>query len=307
MKQTTDTILMVRPSQFRKNEDTAVNNYFQTAEDTQDNTQQLALAEFNAMAQLLQNNDVRVITVEDSGQWDTPDSIFPNNVISFHGSKAVLYPMYAENRRLERNLNVLGALQKEGLPYDQIIDYSIYEDQHYYLEGTGVLVLDRINGVAYCSLSPRANPALVDRFCEDLHYKAVVFEAFQEVDGDPLPIYHTNVMMAVGKTFAVICLDSIRDSEQRKKVQQALEDSGREIVEISEEQMNHFCGNILELRTKTEGDPLIVMSEQAYKHFTDAQKEKLAAHGELLHTPLYTIEKYGGGSARCMIAEIFLA
>lgn len=307
MKQTTDTIVMVRPSHFRKNEDTAVNNYFQTAEGTSDNTQELALAEFNTMVQCLENADVRVVVVDDRGQWDTPDSIFPNNVISFHGSKAVLYPMYAENRRLERNLNVLGTLQKEGLPYDQIIDYSIYEDQHQYLESTGVLVLDRINSIAYCSLSPRANPALVDRFCEDLHYSPVVFEAFQQVDGDALPIYHTNVMMALGSAFAVICLDSIHDSAQRKTVQQSLESSGREIIEISEAQMNHFCGNILELRTKTEADPLIVMSEQAYKHFTDAQKEKLTAQGELLHTPLYTIEKYGGGSARCMIAEIFHA
>ncbi|MCL7988391.1 arginine deiminase-related protein [Sphingobacterium sp. lm-10] len=305
MRQTTDTILMVRPSQFRKNEDTAVNNFFQTGEDTANNTQELALAEFNTMAQLLESKDVQVIVVEDSGQFDTPDSIFPNNVISFHGTKAVLYPMYAENRRLERNLNVLGALQKAGFSYDQIIDYSIYEDQHQYLESTGVLILDRINATVYCSLSPRANPILVQRFCEDLHYQAVVFEAFQQVDGDSLPIYHTNVMMSLGTTFAVICIDSITDEAQRKVVQQALKDSGREIITISEEQMNHFCGNILELRTKTDGDPLIVMSEQAYKHFTDEQKKKLATHGELVQTPLYTIEKYGGGSARCMIAEIF--
>lgn len=298
---------MVRPSHFRKNEDTAVNNYFQTGEDTANNTQELALTEFNAMVQRLANSDVQVIVVEDTGKFDTPDSIFPNNVISFHGSKAVLYPMYAENRRLERNLNVLGILQKAGFSYDQIVDYSIYEDQHQYLESTGVLVLDRINGIAYCSLSPRASPALVQRFCEDLHYEAVVFEAFQQVDGDPLPIYHTNVMMALGTAFAVICLDSIREVSHRKAVQQALEDSGREIIEITEEQMDHFCGNILELRSKTEGEPLIVMSEQAYKHFTDAQKEKMAAYGELVNTPLYTIEKYGGGSARCMIAEIFYA
>ncbi|MFD2743256.1 MULTISPECIES: citrulline utilization hydrolase CtlX [Sphingobacterium] len=305
MKQTTDTILMVRPSQFRKNEDTAVNNYFQTAESTRDNTQELALTEFNAMIQRLEKADVRVIIVEDEGKLDTPDSIFPNNIVSFHGSKAVLYPMFAKNRRLERQLNVLGVLQHEALPYDQIIDYSIYEDQQQYLESTGVLILDRINRVAYCSLSPRAHPALVERFCDDLHYNAVVFEAYQQVGDERLPIYHTNVMMAIGTAFAVVCLDSIRDSARRQAVQHALEESGREIIEISEDQMNHFCGNILELRTKTNADPLIVMSEQAYKHFSDAQKERLTVHGEIVKTPVYTIEKYGGGSARCMIAEIF--
>ncbi|MFD2598346.1 citrulline utilization hydrolase CtlX [Sphingobacterium corticis] len=307
MRQSTDTILMVKPSHFRKNEDTAVNNYFQTEEDTANNTQELALTEFNAFVEALENNGIRVIVVQDSGELDTPDSIFPNNVISFHGSKAVLYPMFAENRRRERKLNVLGELQKLRIEFERIIDYSIYEEQQLFLEGTGVLVLDRVNKIAYCSLSPRATQTLVDRFCEDLGYKSLVFEALQNVDGEPLPIYHTNVMMAIADQFAVICLDSIKDKNQRELVEESLRSSGREIMAITEDQMNHFCGNILALRSKNGEQSLIVMSEQAFKHFTEKQKEQLSEYGDIVQSPLYTIEKYGGGSARCMIAEIFQA
>lgn len=304
MRQTTDTVVMVRPSHFRKNEDTAVNNYFQTEEDSTGKTQVLALAEFNALVKELETHGMRVVVVPDEGKFDTPDSIFPNNVISFGGDKAILYPMFAPNRREERKLNVLGVLQQHGISFDKVIDYSIYEDQDLFLEGTGVLILDKPNRLAYCSLSPRADEELVHLFCEDFGYTPVIFEAYQTVDEQQLSIYHTNVMMALGTHFCVVCLESILDAAQREKVKSTLERTGKTIVPISEEQMNHFCGNILELKPK-DGESLIVMSEQAFKHFTDGQKTVLSSFGKIVHSPLYTIEKFGGGSARCMIAEVF--
>lgn len=304
MYQTTDTVVMVRPSHFRKNEDTAVNNYFQTEEDSTDRTQELALAEFNALVKELEAHGIRVVVVLDEGKFDTPDSIFPNNVISFDGQKAILYPMFAPNRREERKLNVLGVLQAQGINFEKIIDYSIYEDQDLFLEGTGVLILDRPNKLAYCSLSPRANEELLHLFCQDFGYTPVIFEAYQTVEEERLSIYHTNVMMALGTHFCVICLDSISDTAQRERVKSTLEQTEKTVIAISEKQMNHFCGNILELKPK-DSETLIVMSEQAYKHFTEEQKETLSSFGKIVHSPLYTIEKFGGGGARCMIAEVF--
>lgn len=304
MKQTTDTVVMVKPSHFRKNEDTAVNNYFQSEENSTNRTQELALAEFNALATVLETHGIRVIVVPDEAKFDTPDSIFPNNVISFHGKKAVLYPMFAPNRRVERKLNVLGVLQRQGINFDKIIDYSIYEDQDLFLEGTGVLILDRINKLAYCSLSPRASEELVHLFCEDFGFTPIIFEAYQTIDEQRLSIYHTNVMMALGTDFCVICLESIVDITQQETVKSTLERTGKTIIEITEDQMNHFCGNILELKAK-DGKAIIVMSEQAHRHFTEEQKKALSSFGVIVHSPLYTIEKYGGGSARCMIAEVY--
>lgn len=296
--------MMVRPFQFRKNEDTAINNYFQTEENSTPRTQELALAEFNALVKALESHGIRVVVVPDEGKYDTPDSIFPNNMISFDGKKAMLYPMFAPNRREERKLNVLGVLQKEGINFEKVIDYAIYEDQDLFLEGTGVLILDRPNRLAYCSLSPRADEQLVYLFCEDFGFKPVIFEAYQRVEEQHLSIYHTNVMMALGTQFCVICLDSIIDPHQRQAVKFNLERTEKTVIAITEEQMSHFCGNILELKSK-DNKALIVMSEQAYKYFTSEQKGILSSFGKIVHSPLYTIEKYGGGSARCMIAEVF--
>ena len=304
MTQSTNCILMVRPAAFRANEETAVNNYFQDTESVEKNSNLLARAEFDNTVKTLETAGVRVVVVDDTGKYDTPDSLFPNNVISFHGDKAILYPMFAPNRQREIFLNHLGTLEKEGIHFKTLKDYTLYADQEIYLEGTGVLVLDRIHKIAYCSISERAHESLALLFCEDNGYTPIIFHATQEVEGEQLPIYHSNVMMAMGTAFCVICLDSIRDRNERIQVEQSLAQTSKTIIPISEDQMHHFCGNILELKNKDD-ETLIAMSEQAYKAFSKAQIAQLETFGEIVYAPLYTIEKFGGGSMRCMIAEVF--
>lgn len=302
--QSTNSILMVRPANFRANEETAVNNYFQDTQNKLPNTNLLAQAEFDNAVNILRAAGVKVVVLEDSGKFDTPDSLFPNNVISFHGDKAILYPMFAPNRQREIFLNHLGTLERHDFQFKSIKDYTLHTGQEIYLEGTGVLILDRINKIAYCSYSERADKALFEVFCEDMGYRPIGFHATQSVDSERLPIYHTNVMMALGTSFCVICLNSIENAEERKAVEESLQHTKKTIIEISETQMHHFCGNILELRSK-EDKILIAMSEQAYKAFTTEQIKQLQFFGKIVHAPLYTIEKYGGGSMRCMIAEVF--
>ncbi|WP_140937033.1 citrulline utilization hydrolase CtlX [Sphingobacterium lumbrici] len=302
--QTTDTILLVRPSAFRRNEETAVNNHFQQ-EGKQMNVQELALAEFNNFINLLKTHGIRTIVVENDTNLDTPDCIFPNNVISFHqGETAILYPMFAPNRREERNLNYLGALREAGIGFEKIKDYSIYEEIGRYMEGTGVLVLDRVHKIAYCSLSERAHSQLVELFCEEIGYRPVIFEALHNVDGKMLPIYHTNVMLSVGTNFCVICWDSIPSTEYRKMLQKYFEETNKTIIAISKDQLDHFAGNILEVHSR-DGQPLICMSTQAFENYTEEQIGLLEQFGKIIHAPISTIEQYGGGSVRCMMAEVF--
>ncbi|GHE29214.1 citrulline utilization hydrolase CtlX [Sphingobacterium griseoflavum] len=301
--QTTDTLLLVRPFHFRKNEQTAVNNYFQE-EVSGDNITQRAQQEFDQLVRCLADHQINTVVIQDDGRYDTPDSIFPNNCISFHQHTTVLYPMFAENRRRERQLNYVMQLQDRGLRFPTSIDYTAYEQENRFLEGTGCLILDRINRVAYCSLSPRAHSSVVHRFCADMDYEPFIFEAYQSVDGERKPIYHSNVMMALGNNFAVVCLDSIDNNHLRKEMQHKLETDGRQVIAITESQMQHFAGNILEVKSTT-GKPHIVMSSQAYRSFTAAQLSQLQTFGEIIHAPLDTIETAGGGSARCMLAEIF--
>jgi len=303
MEQTTDTILLVRPHRFRKNEQTAVNNYFQE-DSSLENINASALREFDNFIRLLNQHKVNVFVVQDDGRNDTPDSIFPNNCISFHKRTVVLYPMFAENRRLERQLNILQHLEQWGLTFDDVVDYTRYEDEGRFLEGTGSLVLDRKHRMAYCSLSPRAEAGLVHEFCLDLGFTPFLFEATQTVGDIRLPIYHTNVMMSIGSRFAVVCLESLDNLYYQDLLVNQLQQAGKQIIAISEEQMQHFAGNILEIKS-TDGQPLIVMSSQAYNAFTQQQLSKLSTYGEVLHAPLDTIETCGGGSARCMIAEVF--
>lgn len=303
MKQTTDTLLLVRPYHFRKNEETAINNYFQEEMDVHDPAKS-AQQEFDAFVQQLTDHKINVLVLQDEGHLDTPDSIFPNNCISFHKRTAVIYPMFAENRRRERQLNYLQALQNWGLAYDDIIDYTAYELEERYLEGTGCLILDRVNHIAYCSLSARADAGITHQFCLDMGYEPYIFEAFQTVDQLRKSIYHTNAMMSVGTNFAVVCLDSVDSSHFRQGLIERLEQSGKTILEISEEQMQHFAGNILEVQSTT-GEPFIVMSTQAYDAFTKEQIQTLETWGKIIHSPLDTIETGGGGSARCMLAEVF--
>ncbi|SDF65219.1 hypothetical protein SAMN05421827_10198 [Pedobacter terrae] len=292
---------MIRPIDFKFNEQTAANNKFQVASETQD-VQAQALKEFDGFVDLLRQNDVDVTVVDDTLQPETPDSIFPNNWVSFHDDGSVyLYPMFSENRRLERRKEILEGL-KTRFELSHISDLSFYEMQYAFLEGTGSMVLDRTNKIAYACLSVRTDEEVLNNFCMLSGYKPVVFQA---VDSDNFPIYHTNVMMCIGDRFAVVCLDSISDAEERLQVNISLKGSGKEIIEISLEQMNKFAGNMLQV-SNTAGESLLVMSEQGYLSLNSEQVEALEQYSRIIYAPLYTIEKNGGGSARCMLAEIHL-
>lgn len=308
MKQTTNTILMIRPIGFRMNEQTAVNNYYQKVlENVLPSTVNAkAQQEFDDYVEKLRSYGVNVIVVSDTNDSDTPDSIFPNNWISFHEDGTVgLYPMFAENRRLERREDVLDILEKEGFVIENIIDYTSAEEEEVFLEGTGSLLLDRENRKAYCALSPRADEELFIEFCEDFEYTPVVFTANQTVNKERKAIYHTNVMMCLAETFAVICLASIDDKKERKNVIKHLKEDGKEIIDISEAQVNNFAGNMLQVRGKDD-ERFLVMSQAAYSSLTKEQIHKIEKHCKIISSSLDVIEGCGGGSARCMMAEVFL-
>lgn len=308
MKQTTNSILMIRPVAFRMNEQTAVNNYYQKVLDglSPETVNANAQAEFDAFVQKLRMVGVDVIVVEDTVDPDTPDSIFPNNWISFHeNGDVVLYPMFAENRRLERREEILDILEDEGFVINEIMDYTEAEQDGIFLEGTGSLLLDRANGKAYCALSPRADEELFIEFCEDFDFAPVIFEAYQTVSGNRKLIYHTNVMMCLGETFAVLCADAIDDKKERKMVIDSLKNDDKEVILITEDQVNNFAGNMLEVRG-TDDRRYLVMSASAHQSLTKKQIEHLEEHVTILSSSLDTIESCGGGSARCMMAEIFL-
>jgi hypothetical protein len=308
MKQTTNSILMIRPVAFRMNEQTAVNNYYQKVLDglSPETVNAKAQAEFDAFVTKLRAVGVDVTVVEDTLDPDTPDSIFPNNWISFHNNGDVaLYPMFAENRRPERREDILDVLEDKGFTINEIMDYTSAEEDGYYLEGTGSLLLDRENDKAYCALSPRADEELMIEFCEDFEFTPVIFEAFQTVNGERKLIYHTNVMMCLGETYAVICADCIDDKKERKMVLDSLKGDEKEVVLITEDQVNNFAGNMLEVKGANDRRYL-VMSDSAYKSLTKKQIAQLEEHVTILHSSLDTIEACGGGSARCMMAEIFL-
>ena len=307
MSHTTNTILMIRPINFRMNEQTAVNNYFQEDIDLM-NTEINAKAqqEFDAFVEKLRAVGVNVIVISDDELNDTPDSIFPNNWVSFHkNGNVVVYPMFAENRRLERREDVFVRLEEEGFLIENIIDYTSAEDEGIFLEGTGSIIMDRIHQKAYCALSPRADEDLFIEFCEDFECTPVIFTANQTVDGERLAIYHTNVMMCVADSFAVICLDTIDDKKERKNVIKQLKQDGKEVIAISEAQMHQFAGNMLQVRGSND-QHYLVMSEAAHKSLTNDQINRIEKHCPILSSSLETIETCGGGSARCMMAEVFL-
>ncbi|SNB97036.1 conserved hypothetical protein [Flavobacterium psychrophilum] len=290
------------------NEQTAVNNYYQKVIDglSPETVNAKAQEEFDTFVNKLRMVGVDVTVVDDTLEPSTPDSIFPNNWISFHESGDVaLYPMFAENRRLERREEILDILEDKGFLVNEIMDYSSAEEDGFFLEGTGSIVLDRENDKAYCALSPRADEELFIEFCEDFEYTPVIFEAFQTVENERKLIYHTNVMMCVADTFAVICADCIDDKKERKMVLDSLKSDGKEIVLITEDQMNNFAGNMLEIQGADERRYLI-MSASAHKSLTKKQIAQLEEHITILSSSLDTIEACGGGSARCMMAEIFL-
>lgn len=305
MKQITNTIVMIRPVQFRMNEETAVNNYYQENIGIADaNTK--AQQEFDGFVKVLREAGVNVIVIDDDPDNNTPDSIFPNNWVSFHENGDVgLYPMFAINRRRERRPEVLDIIEASGFEIKNIVDYTIAEEEEVFLEGTGSLVLDRVNRKAYCALSARANEELLIEFCEDFEYNPVIFTAYQTVERKRLPIYHTNVMMGVGETFAIVCLDCIDDKKERKNLVNHLKNDGKEVIVITEGQVGNFAGNMLQV-AGSEDKRYIVMSSAAYKSLTKDQITRIKKHCEILHSDLTTIETLGGGSARCMMAEVFL-
>ena len=301
--------MMIRPIAFNYNVQTAINNHYQKIVDPNNSSDQINLnaqAEFDNLVLKLRSIGINVIVFQDDDKFDTPDSVFPNNWISFHSNgDLALFPMFAINRRQERREDVIGWVEKHDYLINNIIDYSSAEESSIFLEGTGSVVLDRVNRKAYCAVSERSNEDLLIEFCEDFEYSPVIFNAYQTVENKRKLIYHTNVMMCVADDFVVICLDCIDDKKERKSVTSHLLNDGKEIIEISENQVNSFAGNMLQLIDRN-NKSVLVMSESAYNVLTDLQKNSINKYAKIVFSPLNTIEAYGGGSARCMMAEVFL-
>lgn len=296
---TTNNILLIRPANFGFNEETRASNVFQKElSENAETVRQNALLEFEAVAAKLRSHGVDVFVFDDTPSPVKTDAVFPNNWISFHADgTVVLYPMLSANRRLERRADIIESL-KDKFEITNIIDLSIYESENLFLEGTGSIVFDHANKIAYAALSPRTDKELFLDLCEKLNYKPVIFTAHDRSGSE---IYHTNVMMCIGEEFAVICLESITDKSERANVFSKLATTGHEVVDITFDQMNSFAGNMLLVR-----NDLLVMSQSAHRSLTKTQKLALEKYCELLPFAIPTIETVGGGSARCMIAEIFL-
>jgi hypothetical protein len=299
--QTTSHLLMIKPVRFGYNDETAVNNAFQVR--TQDGrVQEKALHEFNHFVSVLQANGIDVTVVGDTNEPHTPDSIFPNNWVSFHRDGSVLlYPMYAPNRRAERKPHVLEVIRQK-FSVTREIDLSRFENEGLFLEGTGSMVLDRDHHIAYACVSPRTSEEVLEAFCHEMEYEPVLFEA---ADGNGRAIYHTNVLMCVADRYVVICLESITSPEQQQKVADRILQSNKKLIAITLDQMAHFAGNMLQVENN-KGEKILVMSTQAYESLSYEQAGELNQFNRILHAPLDTIESNGGGSARCMMAEVHL-
>lgn len=298
---------MIKPVAFFYNSETATNNYFQKKpKENSNEIQEKALEEFNAMVGKLRIKGINVITIEDTPTPHTPDSIFPNNWMSTHqNGKIGLYPMYAENRRTERRADILDKLEELGFEIKATIDYSSAEEDNIFLEGTGSIILDRENRLAYAAISPRTDEELFVEFCEDFEYTPIIFTANQTVGSEREAIYHTNVMMCVADKYVVICLDTIDNNKEKKLVSETIIESGKEIISISEEQMHKFAGNMLQVKNN-EDKSFLVMSESAFDSLSQEQLTQIKKYDEIIPVNIPTIETLGGGSARCMMAEIFL-
>lgn len=307
-EQSSRSIMMVRPEGFRFDEQTAVNNSFQQ-NIAIDKVQEKACAEFDALHHRLQSHGIDVHVMSGSKTNQLPDAVFPNNWLSFHqDGRVVLYPMFAPIRRAERDEEFIHKLRREGdFVFHEIMDYSGAEALDLFLEGTGSMVLDRQHKIVYMCRSERSSEDLLRDFCEDFNYKAIVFDASLENNaGQDEAIYHTNVLLSVGTNFAVLCSDVMHDPKQVSTVKNSLEKSGKEVIEITTTQLLNFCGNIIELKNK-DGASFIAMSSKAYHSFTEKQRQLLGNYGQIVHSAVDTIELLGGGSVRCMIAEVFLA
>jgi len=307
-KQNTSNLLMIRPIAFGLNKQTVQDNHYQQLVEGLSNAkaQSQALKEFDDFVEKLRNAGVDVTVINDTLEPATPDSIFPNNWVSFHETgMVVLYPMYAENRRLERREDILETLKTSGFQISEILDYSAHESDNMFLEGTGSLVLDRANLIAYACLSLRTDEHLLKDWGQQLGYEVVSFHALQDVDGVLLPIYHTNVMMSVAQELVILCADSIKDEAERNLVIDSLQKTGKEIILISEVQKSSFAGNMLQV-TNEKDERILVMSTQAFESLNEEQISTIEKTNRILHSSLETIETLGGGSARCMMAEVFL-
>lgn len=304
IQQTTNTLLMVRPAHFGFNEETAGNNAFQVNDQSlsANEIQEQAKAEFDAFVAKLRAAGIKVIVVEDTSTPLTPDAVFPNNWVTFHQDGLIItYPMYAPKRRLERREDVLNDLGRQ-FAITNHVRMEAHEEQDKFLEGTGSMILDRPNRLVYACLSPRTDAALLDEFARITGYTPVVFHA---TDAQGQDIYHTNVMMALGESFVVIVLDSVRDEQEKAALLARFAATGKEVIDLSLAQMMAFAGNMLQVRNSA-GQTFLVMSTQAYESLHTKQIVQIEKHTKILHSPIKTIETYGGGSARCMMAEVFL-
>lgn len=299
----TSSIFMVRPSNFGFNPETSESNLFQSKSNSisQEEISKNAVLEFDSLVDKLKAAGIEVVVFEDTKSPLKTDAVFPNNWITSHqDGKLILYPMFSKNRRLEVRSDIVEHLMHQ-FHFDQILDWTDYSSKNEFLEGTGSMILDRTFGYAYACRSIRTNDQLFHKFCEIENFKPILFNA---QDLNNVPIYHTNVMMALGVNFAIICLDAINDEREKELVVNALDASDKEIIEISKDQMHHFAGNMIQLQSKSNATYL-VMSSQAYHSLSQSQIKKINSLTKIIHSPLETIEKFGGGSARCMIAEIF--
>lgn len=302
MEGITDTVLMIRPHAFGSNQETLTDNAFQSdsAEGQANHIKEQALIEFDAMVEELQKNDIKVIVVEDNPEAHTPDAVFPNNWFSTHATSIVTYPMRAASRRLERREDIVDLLMKER-GYKKRYSFEYMEEEELYLEGTGSMVLDRKSKVLYACLSQRTDIKVLEKFAVLQGYQKIVFTA---VDEDGKRIYHTNVLMAIATDYVVICLAAIPDEAERREVIASFEKTNKEIIDISMAQMNAYAGNMLQVKSKL-GEKFMIMSKSAYESMSAAQIDQIRIHNKILTPGIPTIEKYGGGSVRCMIAEIF--
>ncbi len=307
MKQSTQMLMMIRPASFRMNEQTAVNNAYQQEGSGAGDPVTKAQDEFDGVVNVLRNHGVQVAVYDDDETADTPDALFPNNWVSFHSDGRVgLYPMFAVNRRRERRESLLHALAEDfSVEVSEFVDFTEFEEHGVFLEGTGSLILDRPNKIAYAAIGPRTDLRAAEQWAEVFQYTLVPFTAMQTSGDQNSPIYHTNVMLAIGTDWAVVCPDIITDDQERQQVLSSLRNTGHHTVEIRPEQVNGFAGNVLEV-SSGEDTPIIAMSSAAHASFSPEQRDALSAFAPLVHAPIPTIERLGGGSVRCMLAEVFL-
>ncbi len=301
--QLTSTILMIRPANFGFNPETADNNTFQKNDTslTINTIKEKAVQEFDAFVEKLTNQGIEVKVVHDTAMPVKTDAVFPNNWISFHEDGLLItYPMFSPNRRLERREDIIESFSRE-YNFKNHVRLEKWESTPQFLEGTGSIIIDRVNQIAYASLSIRTDEKLFEDYCQFMKYKKAVFHS---VDVEGVPIYHTNVMMALGEDFVVICLDSIPDQKEQEQLKELFKETNKKIISITLDQMAHFAGNMLQLKNKEE-ETFLIMSTQAFKSLTAKQIQEIESYTNILHSDLTIIETYGGGSARCMIAEVF--